>query len=614
MPIDDQRDPPRPGLNDPARLRALSNTGLGPEADAALDRFTRMVRRVLGVPVALVSLVDDCRQVFPGAAGLAEPWQRTRQTGLTHSFCQHVVLSAEPLVVTDARGDARVCDNLAISDLGVVGYAGTPLTDDDGNILGSLCAIDTEPRQWTGDELDMLTDLAAACSAELRLRIAVHRAERSRLTAERALTERERAEADARELTGAVDTALLRSQLLLRASETLLGAATVTDVVAAVARLVSGDLAPAHVAVMLRDDQRGRLDLVTTHPLPPGTPAHWIRTSLDSDQPAAVAVRSRRPVFLGDRDVITVTFPQIAGDLGPLGFHALVCAPLIGTLGVLGTLRFAWNEPHQFDTGERAVITTLAGYVTQALERALHLQSRVAAAETLQRAMLPHLPTVTRYQLAARYRTADTGEHVGGDWYDAVDDDDGRLALVIGDVNGHDMTAAAQMGQLRSMLRAYLVDRHEPPSALLRRLDTANHALGEPTIATAIVAFIDRMRDGTHRLQWSNAGHPPPILLMPGGTVVSLPGRDLLLGARLRTPRRSLTLPLLPGSTLLLHTDGLIETRTATVDDGTDRLHAHLRGRDGVPLDELVADLVDHVPVEHQDDVAVLGLRIPADG
>ena len=145
-------------------------TPLPAESDPALERFARLVRRQLGVPVALVTLVSAEEQVFPGAVGLPEPWQTIRRTPLSHSFCQHVVRSEEPLVIADARIHPLVADNLAIPDLHVVAYAGMPLTDIDGRVVGSLCAIDSRPRTWSADDLAVLADLAGACSSELRLR------------------------------------------------------------------------------------------------------------------------------------------------------------------------------------------------------------------------------------------------------------------------------------------------------------------------------------------------------------------------------------------------------------------------------------------------------------
>ncbi|MET0426194.1 MAG: GAF domain-containing protein, partial [Actinoplanes sp.] len=167
-------------------MGALLRTTLNATPDPFFDRFASMVRDVLGVSVALVSLVGTDRQFFPGACGLGDPWDQARETPLSHSFCQHVVTTAEPLVVVDARTDPRVADNLAIRDLGVIGYAGMPLTDADGRTLGSLCAIDTKPRAWTKAELETLRDLAEACSSELRLRISRELAEQARRHAETA--------------------------------------------------------------------------------------------------------------------------------------------------------------------------------------------------------------------------------------------------------------------------------------------------------------------------------------------------------------------------------------------------------------------------------------------
>jgi signal transduction histidine kinase len=163
-------------LADEGRLAALEETGLlDSPADDTFDRFTRLTRRALGVPVSLVSLVDDHRQFFKSVAGLGEPWATDRETPLSHSFCQHVVTGNSPLVVSDAPADSLVCDNLAIPDLGVIAYAGMPLRTPEGMPLGSLCAIDTQPREWTEDELGMLADLAKAVSSEIGLRLAAVR-------------------------------------------------------------------------------------------------------------------------------------------------------------------------------------------------------------------------------------------------------------------------------------------------------------------------------------------------------------------------------------------------------------------------------------------------------
>lgn len=175
--------PPTPGyppsalpassrLADPARLLTLQQLGLGGGEgweDESLDRLTRLATRLLGAPVALVSIVHDDEQVFASQVGLAGPWADRGRTPLSHSFCQHVVIAGEALVVEDARDHPLVRDNAAIHDLGVIAYAGMPLVVGDQRV-GSFCVIDGSPRSWTADELAALRDLAAMVTTDLDLR------------------------------------------------------------------------------------------------------------------------------------------------------------------------------------------------------------------------------------------------------------------------------------------------------------------------------------------------------------------------------------------------------------------------------------------------------------
>jgi two-component system, sensor histidine kinase and response regulator len=155
-------------LRDPARLEALARSGLmDSEPEEVFDRLTRLATKLLGAPVATMTLVDDTRQYFKSAVGTA-----VDQTPLSHSFCQHVVTGGAPLVVTNARLDPRVCESAAIEDLDVIAYCGVPLTDADGNTFGSFCAIEHGPREWTEIEIEILTELAHNVMTELDLRAA----------------------------------------------------------------------------------------------------------------------------------------------------------------------------------------------------------------------------------------------------------------------------------------------------------------------------------------------------------------------------------------------------------------------------------------------------------
>jgi GAF domain-containing protein len=155
---------------DPRRLAALHATGLLDSApDPGFDRHARLAAEVLRAPVALVSLIAEDRQFLKSAIGVAEPWASRRETPLSHSFCQHTITRGEPLVVDDAREHPILKGNPAIADMGAIAYAGVPLVDDRGQALGTLCVIDSRPRQWSSHQVELLADLAASVVSEIAL-------------------------------------------------------------------------------------------------------------------------------------------------------------------------------------------------------------------------------------------------------------------------------------------------------------------------------------------------------------------------------------------------------------------------------------------------------------
>jgi signal transduction histidine kinase len=193
---------PPAAVSNPNRLATLHQVNLLDTPDEiAFDRLTRLVSKLLHAPVALVSLVDKDRQFFKSSVGLPEPWASQRETPLSHSFCQHVVEAGAPLIITDAHSHALVHDNLAIPDLNVIAYAGFPLTMANGHVLGSFCAIDTKPRVWTQDELEILEELALAVSTEIELRSQ--------------LIERERTQVELRHAKEAADAANMAKSMFL---------------------------------------------------------------------------------------------------------------------------------------------------------------------------------------------------------------------------------------------------------------------------------------------------------------------------------------------------------------------------------------------------------------
>jgi GAF domain-containing protein len=154
-----------------ARLSALQRLRLlDTPPEAAFDRLTRLACRVLRAPVGLVSLVDRDRQFFKSCVGLPEPFASTRQTPVSHSFCQHVVASGKPLIVEDARTNPLVQLNPAVEELGIVAYAGIPLVTSEGHAIGSFCVIDSRPRSWSFEDIEMLQELTGCVMHEIESR------------------------------------------------------------------------------------------------------------------------------------------------------------------------------------------------------------------------------------------------------------------------------------------------------------------------------------------------------------------------------------------------------------------------------------------------------------
>ena len=601
-------EPGRERLHDVARLRSLADIGLGARADPQVQAVAERVHRWLGVPIALVSLVGADRQVFPGMTGLPEPWASSRAAPLSHSFCRHVVTSAEALIVSDAREHPLLRGGPAVDELGAVAYAGVPLTDEAGNVLGALCAIDRVPRQWTDAQLDLLRGLADACSAELRLRL-------SRFSAREERRYRD-------ELEQRLRDSFDRSQALLAASEAFSDTVTVEDVRSRVSELAKTELRPSYVGLALLGTD-GRLHRMRDARLPGGVEdtGPWLTYDLVTTIPTATAVRHRRIVAYEDRAAFDADHSEPARRLlRDLDLHAVVAVPLLHVGGPIGALILGWDAPRRVEPVDLLTITTLAGYTAQALDRARRLQHRDSVAHQLQRAMLTTLPVIPGITMSARYQPADSREDVGGDWYDAVpvpdpDRPDGRvLAVSVGDVIGHALDAATVMGQVRSMLRQAAWDHPgEPPSHTLRAFELAAHGVGLRAMGTALLAHLERGADQRWVVTWTNAGHPPPILIGPDGGATLLDGHDILFGfpGLTTSPRRDHQHDLAPGSTLFLYTDGLVERRGSDLDEGTDRLLRLLAENRHVDPPELVDLAVDTLAPDSPDDVVAFAVHLP---
>ncbi|MFD5270085.1 SpoIIE family protein phosphatase [Streptomyces sp. NPDC058335] len=331
----------------------------------------------------------------------------------------------------------------------------------------------------------------------------------------------------------------------------------------------------------------------------------------------AEVLRGVRPVF-ADTPAATAALPELLGAESRLdipGGQRAILAPLRGRRRVIGAAVFIRRpERIPFETDDLLVAAQLATHSALGIDKAVLYDREAYIADELQRTMLPEtLPRPTGVRLASRYLPAAETARVGGDWYDAIPLPGSRVALVVGDVMGHSMTSAAIMGQLRTTAQT-LAGLDLPPQEVLHHLDEQAQRLGTDRMATCLYAVYDPV---SHRITIANAGHPPPILLHLGGRAEVLrvpPGAPIGVGG---VDFEAVELDAPAGATLLLYTDGLVESRLRDVATGIEQLReklaatAQLTGPDHPPpLEALCDEVLDMLgPGDRDDDIALLAAR-----
>ena len=336
--------------------------------------------------------------------------------------------------------------------------------------------------------------------------------------------------------------------------------------------------------------------------------------------PVPSLLRDHRPVvipdFTDEHLMAMVSSPQARQALEPLHPAAVAAFPLVARGEVFGALTLV-NGPERgaFTAAELRTAEIASRRAALALDNARLATANQQVAERLQLSLLSPPVQPDHLELAVRYRPATQGVSIGGDWYDAFLQPDGDTVLVIGDVMGHDIEAAAAMGQVKTLVRGIAYDRVEEPAEVLRRVDHALVGLAVPAMATALVCRVEQdeaeRAAGVRRLRWSSAGHPDAMLLLADGTVIDLAapvGPPLGIGWLGRRVDGLATLP--EGSTLLLFTDGLFERRGVPLDEGRAQVREILSRSADQRLEELCDRLLAEMLGEGvEDDVAVLAVR-----
>ncbi|MFF1548850.1 SpoIIE family protein phosphatase [Streptomyces sp. NPDC058291] len=392
------------------------------------------------------------------------------------------------------------------------------------------------------------------------------------------------------------------------------GALTETVSVQDVVGLVAEEIAPAvgSQALALLGARAGRLHVLGHHGYPdPRTVQRFDGMALSAPTPGAHVVAHGVPAFFDSREQLERLYP--ARHTSPDGFAAWAYLPLIASGRPVGACVLAYAEPRRFSTHERAVLASLAGLIAQALDRALLYDVKHQLAHGLQAALLPpSLPSLAGLEATARYLPANRGMEIGGDFYDLVPSPP-LAAAVIGDVQGHNVTAAGLMGQLRTAVRAYTTVGQEP-GEVMRSTNRLLIDLGSELLASCLYLRLDPAHG---RAVMARAGHPPPLLRRPDGRVrvLDLAGGPLL-GIDDSATYPTTEVELSAGCVLALYTDGLIETPGVDIEDAVADLGRRLGAAGDRPLEEVADELVGHYAAaeERIDDVALLLLRPHGDG
>lgn len=412
-----------------------------------------------------------------------------------------------------------------------------------------------------------------------------------------------------------------RMASLIQAAQALGEAQTDSEVLDVIS-VRGGELLGARGAILCFAGSDGRhARALTTQFLDAEVRADVAELPVDFPLPMVHAATTGTAHFFADRAAAVAAFPGGAELFARARTEGSAAVPLRAHGQVFGSLSVCFDRPHVWREADRELLEAFAAMTGQSLDRIRAGQAERKAtrasqrlSEALQRSLLTDPPESIDLDIAVRYQPAAEEAKVGGDWYDVFLAPNGSTTLIIGDVAGHDWDATAEMAQVRNVLRGIAQTLGEPPAEVLSALDRALHGLRIPSLVTAVFCQINRAGTDSSRngwaLRWSNAGHPPPLLIQPDGTAALLWQKpDTLLGLNFETPRYDHDVVLSAGATIVLYTDGLVERRDRSLHVGLEQLRVVAAELHGLSTEELCDALLDRLAQDAEDDVALLVLR-----
>ncbi len=394
---------------------------------------------------------------------------------------------------------------------------------------------------------------------------------------------------------------------LMHLATTLTEAVGVQDVVDQTADQLLPALGAQAMVLMTAED--GRLRILGHRGYSTELLARFDGAPLSRDIPGAAVLATGEPDFFPSFTRMAAAYPKMTHEDGRAAWAVL---PLIASGRPIGSLLLSYDRPHAFPPSERAILTSLAGLVGQALDRARLYDAKDRLAHRLQSALLPHsLPSIPGLRVVARYLPAARGLGIGGDFYDLIRLDENTAAAAIGDVQGHNVDAAALMGQVRTAVHAHATVG-APPDHVLGGTNRLLTDLDPGLFTSCLYAHLDL---GKGRACLATAGHPPPLMRHRDGRTELLavpPGLLLGIDPTARYPSLECALP--PGCVLVLYTDGLVEAPGVDPDDATAALAGLVEQSDPCDLEAMADTLVRHAPTPG-DDIALLLLSpVPDEG